>query len=92
MHARQTERRSEQTGRLGRKLKTRRVRGAHDKGETVEGRGVQSEFLDHHIERAEIATMAPKNLVFDIERRRPKPMTLSIGGRVMRPARRTNRA
>ena len=82
VHARQAERCREQAGGLRRKIETCGIGGAHDEGEAVERFAVQAEFLDHHIEGAELAAVAPED-PFDVERRCTKSVRdiRDLGGR-----------
>ena len=73
MHARKTKRRGKQTRRLRRKVEPRSISSANNNGEAIQCFAVQTEFFDHDIERAKLATMAPED-AFDVERRGMKPI------------------
>ena len=79
VHARQAKRCRKQTGGLRREIETCRVGGAHDEGQAIERLAVQAEFLDHHIEGAELAAVAPeyrpryRTALPEIGRRHPPP-------------------
>src|SRR6478736_3455808 len=68
-HTRQTERGGEQARGFRRKVRPRRVGAAHNHRQPVERLGVQTELLDHHVEGAKLAVMAPEYaFAFDVER------------------------
>src|SRR3954453_20100286 len=71
VHTRKTERCGEQASRLRREIEACRICTTHNDRKTVEGLAVQAEFLDHHIEGAELTPMAPIGS-FDIESCCPK--------------------
>src|SRR5689334_6273403 len=73
VHARQAKRRGEQTSRLWCEVETRSIRSANNNGEAIQCFAVQAEFLDHDIERAQFAAMAPED-AFNVERRGLEPV------------------
>ena len=66
-HARKAERGREEAGRLRREIEPRGVGGAHDRRQTVERRAGEAERLDHRVEGAALALMAPEHAV-NVER------------------------
>jgi hypothetical protein len=59
IHARQCERGGEQPRGLWREIEAGRVSAANEGGKAHQGRGCESELLDHDLESAFIAAMAP---------------------------------
>ena len=71
IHPRQAERGGEQARRFRREVQPGRVGAAHDRGQPQERLGRQAELLDHDVEGAELAAVAPEDaLALDVERRR----------------------
>ena len=66
VHARQSERGGEQPGRFGRKIEARGVGASDDRRKLRERLGSKSQFVEHRVERAELAAVAPED-PFDIE-------------------------
>ena len=63
VHSRQAQRRRKQTGSLGREIEPGRVRSPNHRRQTLERRGLESEFLDHHVKRAQFAAMTPEHVL-----------------------------
>src|SRR5260370_10669935 len=66
IHPRQSERRREQPRRFRTEIKPPGVGGAYHRRQPQQRLRRQAELLDHHVEGAEFAAMAPEH-VFDIE-------------------------
>ena len=66
VHARQPERGGEQAGGLGRELRAGGVGAAHDLGEPAQGGQVEAEFVEHGVEAAALAPVAPGDAL-DVE-------------------------
>src|SRR5690242_5848461 len=73
IHARQAELSGEQSRCLRRNIEAIGVGASHDRGKPVQRFGRETELLDHHIESAELAAVAPET-VLDIEWRRTEPV------------------
>ncbi len=71
-HARQAERGREKARRLRRQIEAGGVGSPHDERQPLQCLGLEAELLDHRIEGAAVATMAPEH-AFDVERRRREP-------------------
>ncbi len=73
VHARQTERGGQEPRRFRCQFRSRRVGTAHDRRKPLQRLGFEAELLDHQVEGAALAAMAPVHvLVIDIERRGAK--------------------
>ena len=66
IHPRQAERGRQQARRFRRQIEPPGIGGAHHGCQPQQRRRREAEFLDHHIEGAEFAAMAPEH-VFDVE-------------------------
>src|ERR1700722_938720 len=73
IHSRQSKRCRKQACCLGREVKTPGIGGPDYRSKAQQRLGGQSEFLDHEIERAFSASMAPKNAI-KIEGDSPVPL------------------
>ena len=69
IHARQPERGGEQAGRFRREVEPGRVGAAHDRREAQQRLGAEAELLDHDVEGAALAAVAPEHAL-DVEGRR----------------------
>src|SRR6202521_4311089 len=63
MHSRESKRGREQASRFRYQIEARRIRRAHDLGEMQECLCADAEFLDHDVEGAALAAMAPEHAI-----------------------------
>ena len=68
VHPRETERNGEQARCFRREVEARGVGGPHDGGQPAEGVDREAKLLDHDVESAELAAVAPEDIGVDIER------------------------
>ena len=61
IHARQSKRYCQETAGLRGKIEAGSIGTTNDNSQTIECFGVQAEFIQHYIERAEFGTVAPEN-------------------------------
>src|SRR4051812_43616862 len=60
VYARQAEGCREQAGRFRREIEMSGIGGAHHRGQALQGRRREPELLDHHVEGAQFAAVAPE--------------------------------